>query len=189
VAFELFRRGFSPALYGLTLGAEDWAAFANVGRIKSLMLADIEQAETKELTQALREALRVAAANIDEFADWGEMHRLGLSHPLGFLPIVGSRYRFTDLPIEGSTDTLMKTAHGLTRKRHFARYGSVARHVSDMSHIDLNYFVLLGGQDGWINSSTFLDQLPIWLEGRYIQMPLRLEAVRARSRHTTVVLP
>ena len=33
-------------------------------------------------------------------------------------------------------------------ERHFTRYGSNARHISDLSNIDRNYFVLLGGQDG-----------------------------------------
>ncbi len=189
LAFELFRKGFSPAFYEFIFGEKDWAAFANVGRIKSLMLEDIDKAKPEALAQALRRALRVAAAHIDDFADWGEMHRLGLSHPLRLLPLVGRRYRFSDHPIGGSTDTLMKTAHGLTQERHFARYGSTARHVSDMSDMDLNYFVLLGGQDGWINSSTFLDQLPLWLEASYIQMPLRLETVRARFPHTMVLSP
>ena len=74
----------------------------------------------------------------------------------------------------------MKTAHGATNERHYARYGSQARHISDLSDPDANHFVLLGGQDGWFNSSTFLDQLPLWLQGTYIQLPLRLETVRKR---------
>ena len=44
------------------------------------------------------------------------------------------------------------------------------------------WFVLLGGQDGWFNSSTFLDQVKLWREGKYVRMPLTPEAVRKEFR-------
>ncbi len=68
-----------------------------------------------------------------EFADWGDMHRLRLAHPLALVPLIGERYRFDETPVGGSTDSLMKTAHGSTVERHFVRYGSDARHISDLS--------------------------------------------------------
>jgi penicillin amidase len=83
----------------------------------------------------------------------------------------------------------MKTAHGAVEGRHPTRYGSNARHISDLSDPDRNWFVLLGGQDGWINSANSLDQSKLWLEGRYIQVPLRIESVRDRFRHKTVLAP
>ena len=105
------------------------------------------------------------------------------------LPVVGRRYRFVDAPVGGSTDTLMKSAHGLVDERHRARYGSTARHISDLSDLDTNYFVVLGGQDGWINSANFLDQVPLWLDGEYIRMPLRMETVRKEFQHHTMLSP
>ena len=113
------------------------------------------------------------------------MHRLGLDHPLSALPVIGGRFRFTDVPIGGANDTLMKTAHHTAADRHFVDYGSNARHISDMSDVDRNYFVLLGGQDGHINSTTFLDQTALWLEGDYVQLPLRIEIVRQRFQYRT----
>ena len=83
----------------------------------------------------------------------------------------------------------MKTAHATTNERHATRFGANARHISDMSDLDSNYFVLLGGQDGWLNSSTFMDQVPLWRSGDYIQLPMRLESVRARAVHSTMLLP
>jgi penicillin amidase len=189
VAFEAFRKALSAAFYEVTYGTQDWAAFANVGRIKSLMIEDLERAEARDLKPALERGLAAAGKALDDFTDWGEMHRLALAHPLGFLPVVGGRYRFAERPIGGSTDTLMKSAHGLTDERHSARYGSTARHISDMSDPDLNYFVVLGGQDGWINSSTFLDQLPLWFEGTYVRMPLRTETVRKEFPHRMELTP
>ncbi len=188
LAFELFRDGFTKAFYRIGFGEQDWAAFANVGRIKSILLEDVETADPSSLRQSLREALTAATGRIGDFTDWGDMHRLQLSHPLSNLPLVGGRYRFGDFPVAGSSDTLMKTAHATTSQRHATRYGANARHISDLSDPDLNFFALLGGQDGWLNSSTFMDQVTLWRSGDYIQLPLRLEKARARAlRHTTLL--
>jgi penicillin amidase len=185
VAFELFRHAFTEGFYQALLGEADWSAFANVGRIKALLLEDVGRADRAGLAPRLREAMITAAEKVDTFAGWGEMHRLALHHPLHFLPVIGGRFRFGDHPIGGSTDALMKTAHAPTDERHDTRYGANARHISDLSDPDLNFFVILGGQDGWLNSANFVDQVPLWLEGGYVQVPLRMESVRSRfGRHT-----
>ena len=189
VAFELFRSGFTRSFYEVSFGEQDWASFANVGRIRVLLREDIEAADPEVLRGALQDGLAAATAGIDEFADWGEMHRLQLAHPLSNLPLIGDRFRFGDFPVGGSTDTLMKTAHATTDQRHATRFGANARHISDMSDLDSNYFVLLGGQDGWLNSDTFMDQVPLWRSGDYIQLPMRLENVRVRAVHTTTLRP
>jgi penicillin amidase len=58
-----------------------------------------------------------------------------------------------------------------------------------MADADANFFALLGGQDGWLNSEAFLDQVPLWLKGEYVQMPLRTDAVRERFPTQTVLKP
>ncbi len=183
VAFEAFRDAFARAFYEAAMGEEDWAAFANIAGIRQLMIADMERTGEGDLDPALELALSAAARAVEEFPEWGAMHRLGLAHPLSFVPLIGDRYRFADMAVGGSSDTLMKTAHGATGERHFTRYGSNARHISDMSDPDRNYFVLLGGQDGHFNSASFLDQAQLWLSGAYIEMPLRIETVRERFAH------
>ncbi len=65
---------------------------------------------------------------------------------------------------------------------------SASRSVT-LSDLDENYFVLLGGQDGWFRSSTFTSQMPLWLEGGYVQVPLRLETVRRTFKHQTTLRP
>jgi penicillin amidase len=189
LAFELFRHAFTSEFYASTLGKSDGTVFAGVGRIKALLLEDIKRTDDKELSAVLRHSLAKAAGGLDRFRDWGDMHRLGLAHPLAFLKVIGKRFRFADHPAGGTTEALMKTAHRSTNKRHAATYGSNARHVSDLSDMDRNDFVLLGGQDGWINSSTFQDQVPLWRSGAYIQIPMRQHKMRARFRHKMELSP
>ena len=156
---------------------------------RTLIWADIVAAEPPVRTQALARALRKAAQDFGRGIPWGQKHRLQLSHPLGNLPIIGRRFRFANLPASGTSETLMKTAHGLTNRRHSARYGSVARHISDLSNPDANYFALLGGQDGWFGSSTFLDQAELWMRSEYITVPLTPETARSRAAHHTLITP
>lgn len=137
----------------------------------------------------LREAVARADRDLERFQNWGDMHRLVLNHPFAAAPAIGKRYRFLDAPVGGGNETLMKTAHGISASRHRVRFGAMARHVSDLADMDANDFVLLGGQDGWLGSSTFLDQVPLWREGRYIRVPLRPDSVRAAFPHETVLTP
>lgn len=189
VAFEAFRAAFLAKFYQEIVGGEDWEAFAGMDRTQEITLDDIAGADQTILRAALGEGFAAAATAYASGDSWGDRHRLIIQHPLANIPIIGSRYRFLDLPAGGSSESLMKTAHGPAGERHQVRYGSQARHISDMADPDANYFVLLGGQDGWFNSTTFLDQVDLWQNGEYVQVPLTVEAVRDRSVATTVLSP
>ena len=189
VGFEQFRHGFAARFYALVHGEEDGAVLAGIGRVGGLLHEDIGAASAATVRAALESGLEAAASGLDSFENWADMHRLRLAHPLAAAPLVGGRYRFAEHGVGGGSETLMKTAHDRTAERHFVRYGSNARHVSDMTDPDANYFVLLGGQDGWLNSSTLLDQWPLWRDGNYVQVPLTLETVRAAFPHKLTLAP
>jgi penicillin amidase len=157
------------------------------GRGLDGLIADPRRLPDSVLVPALERGLDEAAQALQSFKSWGEMHRMVLAHPLSNLPLVGGRYRFADFPTGGSSQTVMKTAHNTTAARHNTRYGSNARHISDLADPDANYFALLGGQDGWINSTTFTDQLPLWRDADYVQIPLTIDTVRAHFAHRIVL--
>ena len=179
VTFEQFRHAFTSSFYILLHGEDDGAAFASAGRRTALLHEDIAAADEETLRAALAAGLDAAVDGLESFANWGEMHRLSLTHPLSNVPLIGGRYEFAEAGVAGSSDTLMKTAHETTGERHTVNYGSNARHISDMTDPDENYFVLLGGQDGWFNSTTILDQWKLWRQGEYVRVPLTLAEVRA----------
>ncbi len=183
VTFEQFRHGFTPRFYTLLYGEDDGQAFASVDRRTALLGEEIAAADGKTLRAALAAGLEAAVDGLESFADWGEMHRLSLAHPLSYVPLIGGRYEFAEAGVGGSSATLMKTAHDSTAERHTVDYGSNARHISDMTDPDENYFVLLGGQDGWFNSTTILDQWELWRRGDYVRVPLTLDAVHASFPH------
>jgi penicillin amidase len=189
LAFELFRHHVEQAYYGGRFDEGLATAYVNFARSTEFMQEQLERADPAVLAAELGGALAAAAERFDEFQSWGEMHRLSLAHAFANVPVLGGKYRFGDLPASGSSDTVMKTAHSSTDERHFTRYGSQSRHLSDLADMDENYFVLLGGQDGWFGSATFLDQVPLWQDGRYIRVPLRPDSVRTAFRHRMVLTP
>ncbi len=183
VSFEQFRHGFFAAFFARAFGETDGQAYADPGRVETLLREDIETASEETVRAALAAGLDAAAAGVAAFDNWADMHRLQLNHPLSLVPVIGSRYRFAEYGVGGSSETLMKTAHDSSAGQHTVRYGANARHISDMTDPDANWFVLLGGQDGWLNSSTLLDQWALWRDGDYVRVPLTLGAVRESFPH------
>ena len=58
-----------------------------------------------------------------------------------------------------------------------------------MSDPDRNQFVLFGGQDGWLGSENFADQVELWRQGRAIGMPLTTPAVAAQFPIVSMLAP
>ena len=178
VAFEATFYNFLQRFYASRLGEDAMRAFTSAADIGMAVPRDIAESDDEVLSKALAGALNDAVPTVAKFCSWGDMHHLRLRHPLGTLPIIGGRFTFAEFASGGSRQTVMKTNHAPTDEEHRAAYGSQARHISDMSDLDENYFVLLGGQDGWLNSTTFIDQVKMWRAGEYIRIPLRPESVR-----------
>ena len=164
------------------------AAYGASWAMRDLILHDLEALPANELAPLVRESLRRSVRHRGNAA-WGDLHRLRLDHPLGGIPVVGRRYRFLDLPAGGGSDTVMKTANPLVRGRHAVRFGSNARFVTDLSDLDENHVVLLGGQDGWFGSANFLDQVELWRHGAYVRMPLSEKAVESEFPIVTAFAP
>lgn len=184
LAFELLVFHLGRAMLGprLPLYARSW-------NTRGMIEEDLAALDETHARAVASEAAPLAAKALARFGTWGAMHRLRLPHPLARLPIVGRKLHFGDWPVAGNGETILKTGHGLTDKRHFAGLVAVSRHVSDMGDLDANHFVLLGGQDGWLGSTTLLDQVPLWRGGTYVRVPLRPETVRAKFPHRTVLAP
>ncbi len=185
LAFELLVYHFAHALHG----DEDLAIYSASWDPWALLRADLRTVAPQALAAALERATERAAEGLARLGAWGDAHRLRLGHAFGTVPGIGRRYRYVDVPVGGSNESLMKTAHGFSGDRHAARFGANARHISDFADPDANFFVLLGGQDGWLGSTTFLDQFPLWRRSQYIQVPLSPETVRERFPHETVLTP
>ena len=161
----------------------DWSA------IVSDLLADLDALPPGSRAALLASALADADRDAARFRDWGEMHRVQVRPLLGHLPKIGRWFRIGDYPASGSRETVMKTSHGLVRDRHACSFGAQARFVADLSDPDDNWFVLFGGQDGWLGSENLADQLGLWRDGGYIRMPLSDDAIARDFPHLQILCP
>ncbi|HEX2255800.1 MAG TPA: penicillin acylase family protein, partial [Afifellaceae bacterium] len=185
LAFELLAYHLVAELHGrhsLDLYLATWDPWA-------VLRQDLAGLDKENLQRKLPRALARAERGFRRYGTWGNAHRMRLEHPLSALPVGGGRFRFADFPSGGSNETVMKTAHGFSGGRHRVKFGANARHISDLGDPDANWFVLLGGQDGWIGSANFIDQLELWRSGRHIRVPLMPETVRREFRHVTELSP
>lgn len=185
LAFELLLFHLGLALYGRRL----FRVYSSAWNTRQLLFQDIAAWAPEAASRALAHATPRVLRGMRRFRAWGAMHRLEPRHVLASLPILGRAYRFGEWAADGGSDTLMKTAHPPTGRRHRAGLASTARHISDLSDMDANWFTLLGGQDGWLGSTTLFDQTRLWRDGAYIRMPLRPETVRAEFRHRVELRP
>jgi penicillin amidase len=183
--FQAFIAGFAEAAY--PNGPAAYAA--RRGYARPMLIRDAAQMAEAEWTAALTAGLEAASPVLAAGTVWGDLHRMEVQHVLGNLPLLGGRYRYRDIPIPGGRETVFKTSHPLTAERHTTPFGSQSRHLSDLADPDANFFVLYGGQDGWINSTTALDQIDLWLEGRAVQVPLDPDSPAARFPFVTRLSP
>jgi len=184
LAFELLIFQLGQVLLG-----KRFALYARSWDTRGLLAADFAALDAAKGKQVVAVAAPLATRAMARFGNWGAIHRLRLPHALARLPLLGRRLAFGDWPVGGNSETILKSGGGFTDKRHFAGLVAVSRHVSDMGDLDANFFVLLGGQDGWLGSTTLLDQVALWRDGTYVQVPLRPETVRARFIHETILRP
>jgi penicillin amidase len=164
LAFELVLAQLAARL----LSPRQRALYGAAWRGRKLLAEDLTEAAPNHLAELVRASAGSVAQTFEDLRDWGGAHRLRLGHPLGRAPVIGRRYRFTNLAWPGSSETVMKAAHGPVTGRHAVSYGSNARYVFDMNDPNGNYLVILGGNDGALGSDAFLDQLELFRHGEWM---------------------
>lgn len=189
VVFETLLFHLVGPVYGAASADEVPRLVTDMNQLNRHLVSDIRAIERTRRGEILSTALRAAAVDAAKFPSWGAMHRLRIGHMLASVPVLGSYFRYGEYPVGGSRETVMKTANGLVSGRHDVTFGSQARFVADMGDLDANDFVLIGGNDGWLGSANLLDQVPLWLDGRYIRLPLRPESVKAAFPIVTALQP
>jgi penicillin amidase len=187
VAFECFLHHLVLGLYHGKRPADLPDLYSQWSYLTTYLMPDLRALNNARRPAVLGKAAGAAALDAARYPTWGDMHRLRLAHSLARLPLARPAFIVASLPVGGSRQTPMKMAHGLVNGRHSATFGSMARHISDMSDLDANWFVLLGGNDGWLGSANFCDHLPLWQDRRYMRMPLRAETVAAEFTIVTTL--
>ncbi len=149
--------------------------------------------EFRELDESSQRDLVVKSAQLikkplEQFKNWGEYHVQVVQSPLGLIPYLGKRFRFQEYPAAGSSTTLNKSVFSPGFKKSQVTFGAQVRHISDLSSLDENYFVMLGGNDGWLSNPHLFDQVELWRKGEYLKLPLDLENVKKTFNKKIITL-
>lgn len=187
--FEAFAERFVPAVYAALDRSAEGALYKRLSRERRLVLDDIAALDDTGWQAALNAAMPAAAGVAAKGTRWGDIHRINVGFVLNRAPVIGGRYLERQISVPGARETIFKTSHNPTDDPHVAGFGAQARHVSDMADPDANWFVLFGGQDGWIGSPAFADQVDLWRTGALVQVPLTPAAVAAAHPREIVLRP
>ena len=185
LAFELLLAETTRVL----IGPDALGQLETAWTTRALIAGALRQHAGAALAQAIRSALPVVGRRFRRLGTWGNAHRHRPQHPFGAVPVLGRRFRQPGFAGSGGNDTLNKTGHPLLRRRHVIRFGATSRYLFDLADVDANEVVLFGGQDGWLGSANFADQVPLWRRGRGVALPLRPETARSTFRHVTFLRP
>lgn len=147
------------------------------------LLEDLQALSPSTLASLVPRCVDEAQRLAQHWQMWGNVHKIRLRHVLGHVPLLGKLFSSRSFPAPGSRETLMKNAHNLIQGFDETSYGSQSRHLSDLSDLDENHFVLLGGQDGWVGSMLMTDQVPLWQTQQSVQMPLRAARIEQLFPH------
>jgi penicillin amidase len=157
---------------------------------RPILLSWVNDTSQADIRDRMLAWLKQGKKSLQRYQTWGSFHRQKLSHPFGGLPVIGRRFQKMEYGESGSNDTLFKAGRRFSADKSDITYGASARHISDLSDPNANYFVLKGGQDGWLDNPNLTDQVPLWDRGEYIQMPLDRSLIESQfARHVVVIDP
>lgn len=136
-----------------------------------------------------KSVVRRVGRDFKKFKTYGDYHRLSLAYPLGMIPWLGRKFVFRQMPWPGAGDTVLKANFSLSNQRRHVKFGAQSRYVFDFSDKNGNYFMLLGGQDGWFGSENFDDMVDHWLHDEWVQIPLEVSRVEAMFPYRVDFVP
>lgn len=185
--FQLILSRLIDEIYSSRYGEGIRATIRSGPYVYDFVRSDLEDPDSA--SSHVLAAIRMATRDARCGDVWGDIHELRVAHLIGIVPVLGRGYVFDTIPYSGSTSVVAKAAHSVTTEKHSASFGANARLLLDMGTDDNNRVVLLGGQDGWTGSDRLLDMLPLWLEERYVPLPLSKDGQAARSKWQNTLLP
>lgn len=184
--YNLWLSDFAPRFYESLNQAEQFDLWKRGGYLPRYLLKDMSGMDDATLRPLLADSFEQTAQQLDPDTVWGDVHRIQVQHFLGNVPLLGSAYRWGDRPVGGHNATIFKTSGNLFDEEQRVAYGSQSRHISDLSDINANYFVLFGGQDGQINAENSIDQVDLWERGEFVRVPFELESVRETFTYQSI---
>lgn len=179
VIFELLLKEISPIL--LKTHFQNPKSISQIEQslfLKDLLIEYLMALNVESRSKIIETALEQIQSKTSSVMNWGQFHQVKVEYAFGQIPWIGKTFQTASLPASGGNDTLYKRSFTMKENSAKVTYGASARHISDLSDINANYFVLFGAQNGYPFSPDGTNQIDLWENGQYIQIPLEIEKIR-----------
>ncbi|HAJ99966.1 MAG TPA: hypothetical protein DCM62_08070 [Bacteroidales bacterium] len=121
---------------------------------------------------------------------WGELHTLTVSHPMGRVKILDRLLGLNKgpFPVGGSYHTVNPLGYSF-RNPFVVAHGASQRHIYQPGNWNKNFVVIPTGTSGIPASDYYLNQLGMFLDNQYHTKPWLRSDVEAQARYTSRLLP
>jgi penicillin G amidase len=154
---------------------------------------DVQESMSDIMHQSFGEAVAALAEKLGRDPhkwQWGSIHTLTLSHPLGSVAILDTLFDLNrgPFPAPGSFHTVAPYAYKVNAPFD-VKHGASQRHVYDLSDWDNSRVIIPTGSSGIPSSPFYCSQAQMYMNGQYRQDLFTLERISAAAAHTLVLVP
>lgn len=205
LVFESFCLQFLKSVIEDELGATLYKEFSSNGAItpimvhkvsndKTLALFDNVRTNKKEsyedcVLEAYKEAIKSIENSLGDDVNtwsWGSQHQLTIKHPLGKVKALNFLFNYNSktYPVGGSFHTVSPYFYNYNGNREVIN-GASHRQVYTVGDWDNSYSILPTGNVGLSGSEYYLDQLDLFIKGRYHPDYFSKEKIEKAMRYKT----
>ncbi len=148
----------------------------------------LEDIVLRSFTDAIASLEKKYGNNPDHW-QWGRIHTVTFTHPLGSVKILGSILSLNSrkYPVGGSDHTVCPY---FTYKPDFdAVNGASVRHIYNTADWDESLSVIPGGNSGVPTSEFYLSQADAFVQGRFYKDHFTDQAVLSSAKYTLILKP
>ena len=143
------------------------------------------------MVESLKEALAGLEKNSGKDMSkwqWGKLHTMTWSHPLGMGPFKAMNYG--PFPEQGADQTVRNSSFTGQGKHPFAAvHGPVLRHIIDMGKVDEALMVIDGSESGRWLDPHYTDMHQLWFNSKYDQAVMDKGMVRKNAKSQLNLVP
>ncbi|MFV0593554.1 MAG: penicillin acylase family protein [Draconibacterium sp.] len=121
---------------------------------------------------------------------WGKLHTITLSHPLGVVNVLNKVLKLNrgPFPVPGSYHTVCPYGYSF-RNLYKANHGASERHIFDTGNWDRSETIIPTGTSGIPASEFYLDQTEMYLQNKYHADPFSKTEVEKTAKFRMTLSP
>ncbi|MBC7713135.1 MAG: penicillin acylase family protein [Rhizobacter sp.] len=133
--------------------------------------------------------LKKRLGNDENSWQWGKIHTLEFVHPIGRMKPFNYLFNLGPYPVPGATQEVNNQKVTSFEGDFLVKAGPSTRRIIDFAHPEISWGILPAGNSGHIMSPFYSNQVKMFLEGKYRQQFLDLNADSKEVRFKMTFVP